>query len=103
MLTGEQAPVDRTLFWRYKANAQRAVRSGDWKYLKLNNQEFLFNVAADQRERANLALRHPGKLAELKQQWESWNEAMLPITADVRTHGVSGKVQADKYSPQAND
>jgi arylsulfatase A-like enzyme len=103
VLTGEQAAIERTLFWRYKANAQRAVRSGEWKYLKIREQEFLFNVADDQRERANLALRHPDRLADLRRQWESWNDGMLPITDDVRTHGVSGKVQADKYSPEAND
>ncbi|GAB2868849.1 sulfatase-like hydrolase/transferase [Pseudoduganella ginsengisoli] len=102
VLLGEQAPVERTLFWRYKANEQRAVRAGNWKYLKLNGNEFLFDVAVDQRERANLANRYPDKLAELKQQWERWNADMLPITPEVRTHGVSGKVQADKYSPQAN-
>jgi arylsulfatase A-like enzyme len=99
-LTGAAAPVERTLFWRYKANAQKAVRAGDWKYLKLNDNEFLFNLAQDQRERANLAAKHPDKLAELKGQWEAWNAGMLPITPDVRTHGVSGKVQADRYGPQ---
>jgi arylsulfatase A-like enzyme len=99
-LTGGAAPVERTLFWRYKANAQKAVRAGDWKYLKLNDNEFLFNLAQDQRERANLAAKHPDKLAELKGQWEAWNAGMLPITPDVRTHGVSGKVQADRYGPQ---
>ncbi|WUR15120.1 sulfatase-like hydrolase/transferase [[Empedobacter] haloabium] len=100
VLAGGAAPVERTLFWRYKANAQKAVRSGDWKYLKLNENEFLFNLAQDQRERANLAAKHPDKLAELKGQWEAWNAGMLPITPDVRTHGVSGKVQADRYGPQ---
>lgn len=100
VLTAGAAPVERTLFWRYKANAQKAVRAGDWKYLKLNDNEFLFNLAQDQRERANLATKHPDKLAELKGQWEAWNAGMLPITPDVRTHGVSGKVQADRYGPQ---
>jgi arylsulfatase A-like enzyme len=103
VLLGEQKPQERTLFWRYKANAQRAVRAGNWKYLKLNGNEFLFDVAKDQRERANLALKYPDKLADLKQQWERWNADMLPIGADVRTHGVNGKVQADKYAPQGSD
>ncbi len=102
VLLGEQAPAERTLFWRYKANEQRAVRSGDWKYLKLNGNEFLFDLSVDHRERANLAYRYPERLADLKQQWETWNADMLPVTPDVRTHGVGGKVQADKYSPQAN-
>jgi arylsulfatase A-like enzyme len=103
VLLGESKPVVLTLFWRYKANAQRAVRAGDWKYLKLNGNEFLFDLSKDQRERANLARKFPDKLADLKQQWEQWNTAMLPITADVRTHGVNGKVQADKYAPEGTD
>lgn len=102
VLLGQGSVEERTLFWRYKANAQRAVRSGDWKYLKINNVEYLFNVVADQRERANLARKHPQKLAELKQQWEAWDKGMLPITADVRTHGLTAPAQADKYSPDGN-
>lgn len=97
VILGEAQPHSRTLYWRYKANKQRAVRSGDWKYLKIADNEFLFDVVADQRERANLAAKHPEIFSKLKQQWESWNETMLPITADVKTHAVTGKVQADRY------
>jgi arylsulfatase A-like enzyme len=103
VLTGQRAPGDRTLFWRYKANAQRAVRAGDWKYLKLNGNEFLFDLSKDPRERANLAHKFPDKFADLKLQWEQWNGEMLPITPDVRTHGINGKVQADKYAPEGTD
>jgi len=102
VLLGEQAVQPRSLYWRYKANAQRALRDGDWKYLKIHSQEFLFNLAADQRERANLAAREPGRLSALRAQWERWEAGMLPISADVRTYGASGRVQADKYSPDAN-
>jgi hypothetical protein len=59
--------------------------------------EFLFDVVKDQRERANLVQRHPTIFKQLKAQWEQWNTQMLPITADVRTHGVSGQIQADRY------
>jgi arylsulfatase A-like enzyme len=96
-LLGQAKPRERTVLWRYKANAQRAIRSGDWKYLKIGGNEFLFDVVKDQRERANLAKRHPEVFARLKAQWETWDKEMLPITADVRTHGVSGNVQADRY------
>lgn len=103
LLGGASAPVvERTLHWRYKANAQRAIRSGNWKYLKIGGNEFLFDVVTDQRERANLARKHPQVFAQLKQQWDKWNSAMLPISADVRTHGVSGNVQADRYGVPAS-
>jgi arylsulfatase A-like enzyme len=96
-LLDDSVRVERTLLWRYKANAQRAIRAGNWKYLKMGRNEYLFDVVADQRERANLARKHPEVLARLKAQWENWNREMLPITAEVRTHAVSGTVQADRY------
>jgi len=96
-LLGQAGNQSRTLLWRYKANAQRAIRSGNWKYLRIGGNEFLFDVVKDQRERANLAQRHPDVFRQLKSQWEQWNQQMLPITADVRTHGVSGQIQADRY------
>jgi arylsulfatase A-like enzyme len=97
VILGTQAAQPRTLYWRYKANKQKAVRSGDWKYLKIADNEFLFDVARDPRERANLAQKHPQVFAKLKQDWENWNAQMLPITKDVRTHAVDGKAQADRY------
>lgn len=105
VILGDTSVSPRKLYWRYKAHDQRAARSGDWKYLKIGDNEFLFNVATDQRERANLAQKHPEIFAQLKQQWEVWNDAMLPITKDVRTHSIDPKTQADhyrayKYNPQ---
>src|SRR5262249_50540288 len=53
-LTAAAPVTPRTLFWRYKANAQRAVRDGDFKFLKILDNSFLFNVVDDPMERANL-------------------------------------------------
>ncbi|HWV15530.1 MAG TPA: sulfatase-like hydrolase/transferase [Cellvibrio sp.] len=97
VILGQAEVSSRTLFWRYKANRQRAVRAGDWKYLKIADNEFLFNLAEDVRERANLAQKNPEIFARLKQQWSDWDATMLPITADVRTYKIDGKVQADHY------
>jgi arylsulfatase A-like enzyme len=99
VLLGLAQPTPRDLFWRYKANAQRAARSGNWKYLKISDNEFLFDLAEDPRERANLSKKHPDVFNQLKSQWETWNSGMLPITADVRTYRVEGKNQADHYKP----
>jgi arylsulfatase A-like enzyme len=100
VLLGERASYPRTLYWRYKAQAQRAVRDGDWKYLKINDNEFLFNVVEDTRERANLCQRCPEVFARLQQQWEDWNAAQLPITDAVFSHGVTSDMQADRYVPE---
>src|SRR5262249_57609957 len=59
ILTGAAPTQPRTLYWRYKANAQRAVRDGDMKLLKILENTFLFNVVEDPLERANLKGRQP--------------------------------------------
>ncbi|WP_294135526.1 sulfatase-like hydrolase/transferase [Sphingobium sp.] len=95
-LTGKAAPVDRSLYWRFKANGQAALRQGDWKYLKLGGKEHLFNLAQDERERADLAADDPARLKAMRLQWDSWNAQMLsyPLgsySEDVRDH------YADRY------
>lgn len=100
VLSGTREAYPRKLFWRYKANAQRAVREGAWKYLKINDNEFLFDVETDQRERANLRHKHPEVFERLRQAWSEWNAGVLPITDDVFTHGITSDVQADHYAPE---
>ncbi|MEN3339051.1 MAG: hypothetical protein V7647_2727, partial [Acidobacteriota bacterium] len=72
MLTGRAAPVPRTLYWRYKANAQRASRDGDYKFLKILDNTFLFNVVDDPMERANLKDRRPDVYAALVARYRAW-------------------------------
>ena len=50
----------RTLYWRYLNKNQSAVRDGDWKYLGIMGNSFLFDVVADSLERANLKGAPPG-------------------------------------------
>ena len=100
ILEGHAAQTERSLFWRYKSQAQRAVRQGPWKYLKINDNEFLFNVEEDARERANLKVHQPEIFAELRRQWEQWNEQLLPITDENYSHGLSPDIQADRYVPE---
>ena len=61
---------------------QRAVRRGGWKYLKVAEREFLFDIEYDPRERGDLSKRQPGMLAELRALWEDWDRDMLPLPAD---------------------
>ena len=77
-----QATFERPMFWRMNHREQRAVRLGDWKYLRVDGNDYLFNVVADARERANLGKHMPDKLQELKSLWEAWNASMPPIPAD---------------------
>ena len=76
-----------------------AARDGRWKYLKINDNEFLFDVETDTLERANLRHQQPAVFARLRQAWADWNAQFLPITDEVITHGLSPDIQADRYAP----
>jgi arylsulfatase A-like enzyme len=82
MLTGQSEPVTRALFWRYRTNAQRAMRDGDCKYLKIQENTYLFNVVDDPRERANLKLLQPDVFDGMETAWHAWNATMLPEISD---------------------
>ncbi|MCW5611637.1 MAG: sulfatase-like hydrolase/transferase [Rubrivivax sp.] len=73
---------ERPLFWRMKHRSQRAYRRGDWKYLRVDGHDYLFNIVADARERANLAGREPQRLDDMRHAWEAWNDSMPPIPAE---------------------
>ena len=82
----------RPMFWRMKHRDQRALRDGDWKYLKVDGHEYLFDIAADERERANQAKRQPARFEAMRRAWERWNETMPPIAPDALVHlGYSAK------------
>ena len=76
------AAFDRPLYWRMNHRSQRAFRSGDWKYLKVDDHEYLFNIPADERERANLASRDPARLTQMRAQWEGWAASIPAIPTD---------------------
>ena len=75
---------ERPLYWRMKHRGQRAMRLGDWKYLRVDGHDYLFDIRADERERANHATRQPARLATMRQDWLAW-EATLPAIPDDAT------------------
>ncbi|QND54296.1 sulfatase-like hydrolase/transferase [Phyllobacterium sp. 628] len=85
----------RSVFWRYKGNKQRAARIGDYKYLKILDNTFLFNVVDDPLERANLQDRYRDTFKQLFDEWIVWNKDMLPETDESGTYGFSGRQFAD--------
>ncbi len=72
----------RTMHWRMNHRGQRARREGRWKYLQVDGHEYLFDIDADERERANRAPLEPARLAAMREAWLAWNETMPPIPAD---------------------
>jgi len=99
-LTDGAATVPRTLFWRYKANAQRAVRDGDFKFLKILENTFLFNVVDDPMERANLKARRKDIYDRLVEKWLDWNDTMLPEVDESFTGNMTGADTADRPGAQ---
>jgi len=86
----------RELFWRMSHRKQRAVRAGDWKYLSMDGYDYLFNLAQDARERANLARRFPERLANLRAKYEAWAATMPPIPADAGVSLIGGDADMPK-------
>ncbi len=96
-LISRPAPHPRKLYWRYKAGTQRAIRDGDWKYLRIAGNEFLFDVVKDQRERANYKDREKDVIARLKADWDAWNSTILPERSAPATYTNAGELLADHY------
>jgi arylsulfatase A-like enzyme len=76
------AGFERPMHWRMNHRGQRALRRGRWKYLQVDGHEYLFDIEADARERANRAPVEPQRLAAMREDWLRWNDAMLPIPPD---------------------
>jgi arylsulfatase A-like enzyme len=70
------------MFWRMNHRAQRAMRHGSWKYLRVDGNDYLFNIDSDARERANLAKQEPERLNAMKLAWEEWDASMPAIPED---------------------
>jgi arylsulfatase A-like enzyme len=86
----------RELYWRMKFRNQKAMRSGDWKWLSLDGDEFLYDLSRDARERANLGAREPERLAAMRERYAAW-ERQLPAFPDA-TYSVPA-TRADLAKP----
>jgi arylsulfatase A-like enzyme len=73
---------ERRMHWRMNHRGQRAMRDGDWKYLRVDGNDYLFNVVNDARERANLGFHQPERLQAMCAQWEAWQQTMPAIPED---------------------
>jgi arylsulfatase A-like enzyme len=96
-LLGGELP-ERTLFWRFKNKNQKAARRGNYKYLSINGNEFLFDVVRDPLERGNLKDRMPERFAELKAAFDAWDATMLH-DPNAPSFGVTPTQQADHFAP----
>jgi arylsulfatase A-like enzyme len=82
VLDEPDARIERELFWRMKFRNQKAMRVGTWKYLSLDGDEFLFDLAHDARERANRGRREPERLAVMRARYAAWEATMPALPPD---------------------
>jgi arylsulfatase A-like enzyme len=69
---------ERTFFWRIDRDyrRQKAVRHGDWKYVKDSEIEMLFDLSKDPGERKDLAYQHPEAMKQLRERLAAWEKEM---------------------------
>lgn len=77
-LLGNERLTPRTFFWRIDRpdRKQRAVRHGDWKYLRDGGIELLYDLGTDPGERRSLHAEQPAKVVELRQRLAAWEKEM---------------------------
>ena len=57
----------------------------------------IFDVVKDPRERANLKDRNKEIFDRLKNDWEAWNDTMLPERPQPAAYSQPGNLLADRY------
>ena len=96
VLRAPETTFERPLFWRMNHRHQRAMRVGDWKYLKVDDNEYLFNLKQDERERANLSARESARFESMRKQYQLWESNVPSIPEDA----VVSLVYSSKDMPQ---
>ena len=75
LLTGKTAIIDRTLYWRTSQRSkQKAIRSGEWKYVQDDSGEYLFNLRSDPGEKTDLKQQHADIIERMKDQYGVWEK-----------------------------
>ena len=79
---GERTSTERTLCWRQPYPDQTphaAARRANWKYLRVGDEEQLFDLGVDPGEKANLKARRADVFERLRDEWRTWDAQMVPL------------------------
>jgi arylsulfatase A-like enzyme len=90
VLEAPSHPFERELYWRTTFRSQKAMRAGPWKWLAIEGREYLFDLARNPRERANLARREPARLSAMRERHRAWEATLPPIPEDAVASLVYG-------------
>lgn len=76
--TKNQKETERTFYWRtFQRANQKAIREGNWKYLKVENEEYLFDLSVDPGEKSNLKNTYAEIFNRLKNEFALWEKTVL--------------------------
>jgi arylsulfatase A-like enzyme len=67
---------DRTIFWKTPGD-MLSVLSFPWKYVRVGQREYLFDLSEDITENHNRKLKNPDIFSQLKVKAEAWSTEML--------------------------
>jgi arylsulfatase A-like enzyme len=86
ILSGEKPAEDRPLFWLAKHPREdtpfwRALRVGDFKFLQINEDRFLYNLKNDPQEEHNLFQTLPEKGDQFVKMVGQWEASLPPRNA----------------------
>ena len=79
-LSGEMTLPERAFYWQadlYDFGKQRAIRSGNYKYMEHGNTQFLFDLENDMSERDNLFADLPEVRSRLRTELTRWQRALI--------------------------
>lgn len=78
VLTGKSEPINRTLYWRLSQRTnQKGVRDSNWKYLKDEKGEYLFDLSNDVAEKNDLKETNPEIFDRLRAKYQEWEKTLL--------------------------
>jgi arylsulfatase A-like enzyme len=78
VFTGKSIPFDRTIYWRtIERSKHKAIRDGNWKYLKDEKGEYLFDLSNDPSEKNNLSEKNREIFDRLKSKYAAWEASVL--------------------------
>ncbi len=78
LCTQKAKPFARTFYWRtIERSHQKAMREGNWKYLKDEKDEYLFDLSSDPSEKNNLREKNREIFDRMKSKYAAWEASVL--------------------------
>jgi arylsulfatase A-like enzyme len=74
ILASKQSSKRTEMYW--KRQGDEAARVDDWKWIRQDQEVFLFDLKSDIGEKNNLAERMPEKVLEIQAKFENWLKEM---------------------------